>query len=60
MGCAAVAVALDHRAAIRDLDIGLKRVLVRWKSYSDLAEALMVSDSSENSAKSPIWDVSAA
>jgi hypothetical protein len=60
MGCAAVVVAVDHRAAIRDLDIGLNRVLVRWKSYSDLAEALVVSESSENSAKSPVCDVSAA
>ena len=51
MVCAAIVVAIDHRRAIRDLDIGLKRVLVRWKSYSDLAETLVVADSSENGAK---------
>jgi len=59
MGCAAIAVAIDHRKAIRDLNIGLKKVLVRWKSYSVLAEALVVAKSSENSAKQPICDCSA-
>lgn len=60
MGCAAIVVAIDHRKAIRDLNIGLKRVLVRWKAYSDLAEALVVTDSSQNSAKHTIGDISAA
>ncbi len=44
MASAAVVVAIDHRAAIRDLGIGLKPVLTRWKSYSDLAESLVISD----------------
>ena len=51
MVCAAIVVAIDHRRAIRDLDIGLKTVLVRWRSYSDLAETLVVAGSSENGAK---------
>lgn len=42
---AAVVVAIDHRSAIRDLDIGLGKVLERWMSYSNLAEVLVVSDS---------------
>ena len=44
MTCAAVVVAIDHRRAIRDLGIGLKPVLLRWYSYSRLAESLVVSD----------------
>jgi hypothetical protein len=60
MVCAAIVVAIDHRRAIRDLDIGLKTVLVRWKSYSALAETLVVADSSENGAKHAIGDISAA
>lgn len=59
MACAAVVVALDHRRAIRDLDIGLKTVLVRWRSYSDLAEVLVVSDSPKNSANAVFGGISA-
>lgn len=44
MVAAAVVVAIDHRKAIRDLNIGLKTVLARWKSYSKLAEVLIVAD----------------
>jgi hypothetical protein len=44
MVCAAIVVAIDHRKAIRDLDIGLKKVLSRWKSYSKLAEVLVVAE----------------
>ena len=51
MVCAAIVVAIDHRRAIRDLDIGLKTVLVRWKSYSDLAETLVVAGSTKNGTK---------
>ena len=41
MACAAIVVAIDHRRAVRDLNIGLKTVLLRWRSYSDLAEVLV-------------------
>jgi hypothetical protein len=44
MAAAAVVVAIDHRRAIVDLGIGVRTVLTRWKSYSELAEALVVSD----------------
>jgi hypothetical protein len=44
MVCAAIVVAIDHRKAIRDLNIGFKRVLLRWKSYSKLAEVLVVAE----------------
>lgn len=45
MFSAAVVVAIDHRRAVRDLDIGLRKVFERWMSYSHLAEVLVVSDS---------------
>lgn len=60
MFCAAIVVAIDHRRAIRDLNIGLGIVLARWKSYSLLAEVLVVAETTENSAKRPIGDISAA
>ena len=44
MGAAAIVVAIDHRKAIRDMNIGLKTVLCRWQSYSFLAESLVVAD----------------
>jgi len=43
-----------------ELDIGLKAVLLRWRSYSDLAEVLVVSDSTEISAEQRLGDISAA
>ena len=49
MFSAAIVVAIDHRKSIRDLDIGIGTVLQRWKSYSGLAEALVVSDASSSS-----------
>lgn len=55
---AAVVVAIDHRRAIMELDIGLKAVLLRWKSYSNLAEVLVVADSSENRAEQRLIDIS--
>ena len=48
MVAAAVVVAIDHRKAIRDLDIGLKGVCSRWKSYSKLAEVLVVAERNES------------
>ena len=45
MFSAAIVVAIDHRRAIRDLNIGLRKVVERWSSYSHLAEALVVSNS---------------
>ena len=44
MFCAAVVVAFDHRKALRDLNIGLSRVLARWRCYAGLAENLVISD----------------
>jgi hypothetical protein len=44
MVAAALVVAIDHRKAIRDLNIGLKRVLLRWNSYSKLAQVLVVAE----------------
>ena len=41
---AAIVVSLDHRAAIRDLNIGVSNVFSRWRSYSKLAELLIVTD----------------
>ena len=55
---AAVVVAIDHRRAIMELDIGLKAVVLRWKSYSNLAEVLVVADSSENRAEQRLIDIS--
>jgi hypothetical protein len=52
MAAAAVVVAIDHRRAIVDLGIGVRTVLTRWKSYSDLAEALVVSDCQDIRGKS--------
>tara|TARA_R110002096_G_scaffold50152_1_gene131937 strand:+ start:13193 stop:13954 length:762 start_codon:yes stop_codon:yes gene_type:complete len=48
MASAALVVAIDHRHAIRDLDIGFRPVLARWRSYSRLAEMLVVSDSARD------------
>ena len=48
MVAAAIVVAIDHRKAIRDLNIGLKKVLLRWKSYSTLAEVLVVAERTES------------
>jgi len=44
MCSAVVVVAIDHRRAIRDLNIGFKAVVSRWKSYSLLAETLVIAD----------------
>ncbi len=42
MFLAAVAVLIDHRAAIRDLQISKKAIWQRWMTYSRLAERLVV------------------
>jgi hypothetical protein len=44
MASAVIVVAIDHRRAIRDLNIGFKAVMSRWQSYSLLAETLVVAD----------------
>jgi hypothetical protein len=44
MASAALVVAIDHRKAINELGIGIGSVLARWRSYSRLAEKLVVSD----------------
>ena len=46
---AALVVAIDHRKAICDMNIGLKNVIFRWKSYSQLAEVLVVAERMEPS-----------
>ena len=53
MGCAAVVVAIDHWRAIRDLNIGYKRVMGRWKAYAALAESLVIAERSQNGAFKP-------
>jgi len=50
---AAIVVAIDHRKAIRDMDIGFKTVLVRWRSYSKLAEVLVVAERQDSSRMCP-------
>ena len=45
---APIVVAIDHRRAVRDLGIGMKQVLGRWKSYSKLAERLVLSNPPQN------------
>jgi hypothetical protein len=44
MASAIFVVAIDHRRAMRDLDIGFAAVMSRWQSYSLLAETLVVAD----------------
>jgi hypothetical protein len=44
MMAASLVVLIDHRHAIRDLHIGKRRVVARWKTYCELAEALVVTD----------------
>lgn len=39
---AAIAVLIDHRAAIRDLGIPKRKISRRWITYSRLAERLVV------------------
>jgi hypothetical protein len=56
MAFAALVVALDHRTAIRDLNIGLSTVFQRWRSYSTLAEVLVVVDSAKLRGKYAIGD----
>lgn len=41
MLAAAIAVIVDHRAAIRDMDIGVNTIWRRWMSYCRLAEQLV-------------------
>jgi hypothetical protein len=59
MFSAAIVVAIDHRKAIRDLDIGVRKVLQRWQSYSGLAESLVTADASEFGAKTSVTDAGA-
>lgn len=54
MLAAAVVVMIDHRAAIRDLDIGRRNVFDRWMSFSRLAETLVVSDSPSHCAEQTV------
>jgi hypothetical protein len=44
MLAASLVVLVDHRHAIRDLHIGKRRIMARWKTYRELAEALVVAD----------------
>lgn len=45
MFAASLAVIIDHRRAIQDMNIGLRKIIARWKNYRELAEALVVTDS---------------
>jgi hypothetical protein len=45
MAAAAIVVLIDHRQALRDLDLKTSAVLRRWISYSRLAERLVVNAS---------------
>lgn len=47
MFLAALAVLIDHRAAIRDLRISKKTIWRRWMTYSGLAERLIVRTSTD-------------
>ena len=51
MFAAAAVVAFDHRHAIRDLGISTVAVLQRWSNFARLAEALVISDSTERQAE---------
>jgi hypothetical protein len=55
MVSAAIVVAIDHRKAIHDLNIGIGTVLRRWKSYSKLAEVLVVAE--RKTSKRPCSDI---
>lgn len=44
MLAASIAVVIDHRHAIRDMRIGRSRIMARWKTYSQLAEKLVVKE----------------
>jgi hypothetical protein len=44
MLAASVAVIIDHRRAIQDMNIGIRKITARWKTYCELAEALVVTD----------------
>lgn len=44
MLAASVAVLIDHRRAIKDMNIGVAKIMTRWKTYRELAEALVVTD----------------
>jgi hypothetical protein len=43
MLAAAVAVMIDHRDALRDLDLDLSTVWHRWRDYSRIAEDFVTS-----------------
>lgn len=47
MAAAAVVVLIDHRAALRDLELPVAGVWRRWTTYSRLAERLVVGEGSE-------------
>jgi len=44
MLAASVAVIIDHRRAIQDMNIGMRNITARWNHYRELAEALVVAD----------------
>ena len=52
MLAAAFVVAIDHRAALRDLGIPLTRVWRRWSVYSRTAEARIVE---QGDRREPAW-----
>ena len=46
MAAAAIVVLIDHRQALRDLNLGTGTVLRRWLAYSRLAERLVINSGS--------------
>ncbi len=44
MLAASVVVLIDHRHAMRDLNIAKRKILARWNIYRELAETLVVTD----------------
>ena len=56
MAAAAVVVLIDHRKALRDLDLKTSTVLRRWSSYSRLAERLVVTSKHDPQFDLPILE----
>ena len=56
MAAAAIVVLIDHRQALRDLNLSTSTVLRRWLSYSRLAERLVTKTRNTSIAVTPVLD----
>jgi len=56
MAAAAIVVLIDHRQALRDLNLKTSTVLRRWLSYSRLAERLVINTRSTSDLVLPVLD----